>query len=105
VEVDPDAIPMLKSCPLPVNATACGLPAALSAKLREALRLPVADGTNVTLTAQVLFGVTVAPVQVSVPLAKSTAFVPPIVAVEMVRFAVPLLVTVTVCAALVVLIS
>jgi hypothetical protein len=105
VEVDPDAIPMLKSCPVPVNATACGLPLALSVKLNEALRLPVADGVKVTLTVQVLFGVTVAPVQVSALLAKSPAFVPPTAAVEMVRFAVPLLVTVTVCAAPVVLTS
>jgi len=71
-------------------------------KFSEALRLPVADGVNVTLTAQVLLGVTLAPVQVSALLAKSLAFVPPIVAVEMVRLAVPVLVTVNALAALVV---
>jgi len=76
---------------------------ALLAKLSEALRLPVADGVKVTLTVQVLLGVIVAPVQVSALLAKSLAFVPPIVTVEMLRFPVPALVTVTVWAPLVVL--
>ena len=71
-------------------------------KISEALRLPVADGVNVTLTVQVPLGVTVAPVQVSALVAKSLAFVPPIVTVEMVRLAVPVLVTVSVWAALVV---
>ena len=75
----------------------------MSVKFSEALRLPVADGANVTLTLQVLVGVTVAPVQVSALLAKSLAFVPPIVNVEMVRLAVPMLVTVSAWAALVVL--
>jgi hypothetical protein len=78
---------------------------ALSVKLSEALRFPVADGVNITLTVQVWLGVTVAPVQVSALLAKSPAFVPPIVAVEMVRLAVPVLVTVSAWAALVVLVS
>jgi hypothetical protein len=76
---------------------------ALSLKFSEALRLPVADGVNVTLTVQVPLGITVAPVQVSALLAKSLAFVPPIVSVEMVRLAVPVLVTVSAWAALVVL--
>jgi len=76
---------------------------ALSVKISEALLLPVADGENVTLTVQVALGVTVAPVQVSALLANSLAFVPPIVTVEMVRLAVPVLVTVTGWAALVVL--
>jgi len=88
--------------PVPVKLTVCGLPLALSVKLSEALRLPVADGVNVTLTVQVLLGVTVAPVQVSALLAKLLAFVPPIVTVEMLRLPVPLLVTVSAWAALVV---
>ena len=78
-------------------------PLLLSVKFSEALRLPVADGVNLTLTVQVPLGVTVAPVQVSALLAKSLAFVPPSVTVEMVRSPVPVLVTVSVCAALVVL--
>ncbi len=88
--------------PVPFSAALCGLPEALSAKLSEALRLPGAAGVKVTLTVQVLFGVTVAPVQESALLVKSPAFVPAIVAVERVRFPVPLLVRVTLCAALVV---
>jgi hypothetical protein len=75
----------------------------LSVKISKALRLPVADGVNVTLTVQVLLGVTVAPEQESAVLAKSLAFVPPIVTVEMVRLAVPVLVTISVWAALIVL--
>jgi hypothetical protein len=47
-------------------------------------------------------GINVAPVQVSALLAKSLAFVPPIVTVKMVRLAVPVLVTLTLCAALLV---
>src|SRR5208337_4892476 len=90
--------------PVPVKFTVCGLPLALSVKFSEALRLPVADGVNVTLTAQAPLGVTVAPVQVSALLAKSPAFVPPIVTVEMVRLPVPVLVTVSAWAGLVVLI-
>ena len=71
-------------------------------KISEALRLPVAEGVNVTLTVQVPLGVTVAPVQVSALLANSLAFVPPTVTVEIMRFAVPVLVTVTALAAVVV---
>ena len=88
--------------PVPLKLTVCGLLEALSVKFSEALRLPVADGVNVTLTVQVPLGITVAPVQVSALLAKSLAFVPPIVTVEMVRLAVPVLVTVSAWAALVV---
>jgi hypothetical protein len=88
--------------PVPARLTVCGVPLALSAKFSEALRFPVADGVNVTLTVQALLGVTVAPVQVSALLAKSLGFVPPIVTVEKVRLAVPVLVTVSAWAALVV---
>jgi hypothetical protein len=52
------------------------------------------------LTEQVLVGATVAPVQVSVVLAKSAAFAPAIVAVVMIRLAVPVSVTVSVWTAL-----
>ena len=71
-------------------------------KFSEALRLPVADGVNVRLTEHVPLGITVAPVQVSALLAKSLVFVPLIPTVKMVRLAVPVLVTVTLCAALLV---
>jgi hypothetical protein len=88
--------------PVPERVTVCGLFAALSLIERVAVRFPVADGVKVTLTVQVPLGVTVAPVQVAALLAKSPAFVPPIVTVEMVRLAVPELVTVSVWGALVV---
>jgi hypothetical protein len=80
--------------PVPERVTVCGLSLALSLKLSEALRLPVADGVKVTLTVQVPFGITVAPVQASALLAKSLAFEPVSPTLVMVRFAVPLLVTV-----------
>jgi hypothetical protein len=38
--------------PVPANGTVCGLPAALSAMLRAALRAPAAAGSKVTLMAQ-----------------------------------------------------
>jgi hypothetical protein len=91
--------------PVPVRLTVCGLFEASSVKLSEAVRLPVADGVNVTLTVQVLLGFIVAREQVSALLAKSPASVPPTVTVEIVRSAVPLLVTVSAWAALVVLMS
>jgi hypothetical protein len=72
----------------------------LSVKINEALRLPVAEGVKVTVSAQVLFGVRVAPVHLSALVPNSVTFVPPTVTVEMVRLAVPVLVTVTVWVAL-----
>jgi len=74
----------------------------LSAKFSEAVSVPVADGVNVTLTVQVLVGVNVAPVQVSALLAKSASLAPLSVTPVMGRLVVPLLVTVSVCGALVV---
>jgi hypothetical protein len=71
-------------------------------KFSEAVRLPDAEGVNVTLTVQVALGATVAPVHVSAFLPKSLAFVPPTATTEMVRLPVPVLVTVTALAALVV---
>lgn len=75
----------------------------MSGKFNVALRLPRAEGVNFTPTVQVLVGVTVAPEQVSALLTKSLAFVPLMVTVERVRLADPVLVTVTLCAALLVL--
>jgi hypothetical protein len=92
----------LTAVPVPLRLTVCGLLAALSLMESVAVRLPAAEGLKVTLTAQVPLGITVAPEQVSAPLAKSLAFVPPIVTVEMVRLPVPVLVTVSALAALVV---
>jgi hypothetical protein len=89
--------------PVPVKLTVCGLLGAMSVKFSEALRLPPADGVNVTLTVQVPLGITVAPVQVSALLAKSLEFVPLIVTAKMIRLAEPVLVTVRLWAALLVL--
>jgi hypothetical protein len=90
-----DVAERLTAIPVPLRLTICGLFKALSVIVRLAALVPLAVGVKVTLTAQVALGITVAPVQVSALLAKSLAFAPPIVAVEMVKFAVPLLVTVT----------
>jgi hypothetical protein len=89
--------------PVPVSVTVCGLPAALSVMVKVPARAPVAVGVNVTLITQFapaasvagLIGQAVAPVLVC---AKS-----PDAAKEMiVRGPVPVFVSVTVCAALVV---
>lgn len=74
----------------------------MSVKIKEAAKLPDAAGVNVTLTAQVVVGVRVAPVHVSALLAKSLGFKPPSVTVEMARLTAPVLVTVSVMGALVV---
>ena len=84
---------------LPVKGTASGL---LEAMVSKALRVPAADGVNVTLTEQLPLGITVTPVQASELMAKSPAFAPLMVAARMIRLALPLLVTLTLCAALVV---
>ena len=97
-----DVAERLTAVPVPLRLTVCGLFAALSLIESVAARLPVAEGLKVTLTAQVPLGITVAPVQVSALLAKSLAFVPPIVTVEMLRLPVPVLVTVSAWAGLVV---
>ena len=46
---------------MPISATVCGLPAALSVMLNVALRLPAAVGVNVTMTWQLSFGARVGP--------------------------------------------
>jgi hypothetical protein len=100
-----DLAERLTAVPVPLRLTVCGLFAALSLIESDAVRLPVAPGVKVTLTVQVPLGVTVAPLQVSALTPKSLAFVPPIVTVEMVRLAVPVLVTVSAWAAHVVLVG
>jgi hypothetical protein len=72
----------------------------------DAVRLPVADGANVTLMEQFAFTASVALLAGHVLVcAKSLAFVPVRVTLEMVSGAVPVLVRVTLCAALVVVMS
>ena len=95
-----------KSVPVPVSETVCGPPDALSVIVTEAVRLPVADGVNVTLMEQFAFTASVALLAGQVLVcAKSLAFVPVTAMLEIVRGAVPEFVSVTLCAELVVVIS
>ena len=85
---------------MPVRATVCGLPEALSATASEALRAPLAEGVKVTLIVQLAPAANVlAHVWVW---AKFVGFVPVNEYPVMVSEAVPVLVSVTVLAALVV---
>jgi hypothetical protein len=89
-----------------VRVSVCGLPAALSAIVSAADRDPAALGVNVMLIMHAAVGATAAPVVQVVPVAtaKSAALVPEIDgAAVMFKLAFPVFVTVTVCAALVVL--
>jgi hypothetical protein len=85
---------------VPVNATVCGLPVALSAMLMAAVREPVAVGLKVTLIVQLASTASDAG-QVFVS-AKSPEFVPVRVIPEIAKAALPPFVKVTVWAALVV---
>jgi hypothetical protein len=87
--------------PVPVNVMLCGLPVALSVTTKLPVRVPVADGVNVTFVVQLAAGARVAP-QVVVPFAKLVELVPPIAMLVMFSVLPPVLVRVTVCAALVV---
>jgi len=93
---EPEDAASVKSWPVPLRATLCGVSGALAVMVSVPMRVLPAVGAKVTPTAQVPLGVTVAPVQVSALLAKSLAFAPPIVTLEIVRFAVPVLVTVSI---------
>lgn len=62
------------SCPIPLKLTDCGEPLALSAMVREAVRVPAADGLKVTLIEQVALTASDGP-QVLASI-KSAAFVP-----------------------------
>lgn len=92
--------PATGALPVPVRLTNCGLPAALSAMLTEAVRVPIAAGVNVTLIVHVPFTATELPhVLVTV---KSLGSVPVAPILVIVKLAFPVLVRVTDCAALVV---
>jgi hypothetical protein len=85
------------SAPVPVRLTVCAL--MLFAMETEAVRVPLAEGLKVTLTTQL------APAATELPQlllwAKSPAFVPLTVMLDTVSEALPGLLTVTDCAALV----
>src|SRR5437764_9329605 len=85
--------------PLPLRATVCGLPLALSVMLTLALRVPVAVGVKVTLMVQEALAARVLGLMGQVLVwAKSALLVPLKPILLMVRAALPLLVNVTVCA-------
>lgn len=85
--------------PMPVRVMTCGLPSALSLIVTVPLRMPLLAGVNVTLITQLFFGVTIPAWQVVAgPKAKF-----PLMATElMLRFVVPVFVSVKVFAPLVV---
>lgn len=83
--------------PVPLSATVCGEPVALSAMLSVAESAAAAAGLKVTETVQKALAASDAP-QVLVWV-NEEAFVPPIVMLEMVSAAEPEFFTVTVCAA------
>ena len=87
--------------PVPVRGTVCGDPAALSEMDRVALRLPVAEGVNVTEMVQFPLLLKLLP-QLFV-CEKSPEFVPVMLMLLIVNAWLPGLVSVTVCAVLVVL--
>jgi hypothetical protein len=90
--------PTIGPTPVPVRLTVCGLPLTLSAMLTEAVRLPTATGVNVTLIVQVPPAATELP-HVLVT-GKSPGSVPVVPRLVIAKLAFPVLVRVTVCAAL-----
>jgi hypothetical protein len=86
--------------PVPVSATVCGLPVALSDTEMLACRVPEAVGVKVTLMVQLVAAASELP-QVLV-CAKSPLFVPVMLMLLRVKAALPELLSVTVLAALVV---
>src|SRR5579863_374412 len=96
--------------PVPLNATVCGLPVALSAISNVAVRAPAACGVNSTLIVQLAPAASV-PVGLHPPLVfgcgtlKSSASAPLVVNPAKLTAAVPVFVTITLNAALVVLIA
>jgi hypothetical protein len=79
--------------PVPERLTVCGLAPALSAMVKEAVRLPPAVGVNVTLMVQLPPAATELP-QVLL-CSKSLAFVPVIAMLEIFSEALPVLERVT----------
>jgi len=100
VEEDPEAIPRLKSWPVPVKLTVWGLPMAESVIESVAVRVPPAVGVNVKSIVQLDPAATLPP-QLSVA-AKSSASVPVTEMLAMGSGVMARLESVTVCALLVV---
>jgi hypothetical protein len=94
--------------PVPLNATVCGLPVALSAMFNVAVRVPAACGVNSTLIVQLAPAANVPVALHPAPdegsgTAKSSAPGPLVVNPAKLTAAVLVFITVTLCAALVVL--
>ena len=89
--------------PVPVNATFCGLPEALSVIATEALRLPVAVGLKVTLIVQLALAARVAGLMGHVLVCEKSPLLVPVMAIlEIDSAAFPPFVSVTFCEALLV---
>ena len=86
--------------PVPVRATVCGVPVALSATERLAVRAPVAAGLNSTETVQLAAAASEVP-QVVADFRNEVALVPVTVSEVSVTAPVPVFFTVTNCAAVV----
>jgi hypothetical protein len=84
---------------VPVSDTVCGLPVALSVMVKVPMRVPAAVGVNVTLKVQFALAANMAG---SVPHVFVCAKSPEVPIAVIVKLPVPVLVSVTVCAALVV---
>src|SRR5438046_2161529 len=92
--------------PVPERLTVCGLPVALSLKVRPALRLPAAVGVNVTLMVQLVLAASVEGLMGQLFVwPKSPGFVPPRAMLVIVNGALPVFESVTAWAGLVVLTS
>jgi hypothetical protein len=88
--------------PVPVTGTACGLPAALSVRMKVADRAPDAVGENVIDTLQLAPAASVKPEQPSLTWVKSSGFAPRVAALLTNSGALPVLAIVIDCGALVV---
>src|SRR5580704_9144350 len=86
--------------PEPLSATVCGAPAASSASVSAALKLPFDGGVNVSCSEHELPGSTACPLQPSALIANADACAPPIAALETSRGAWPVFATVNVCTGL-----
>jgi hypothetical protein len=91
--------PAINQLPVPERVTVCGLLGASSAIVTLPVRAPVTVGVNVTLITQVAAGATMPPLTQVVPAANAKS--PLIVTDERLRVAPPVLVSVTMLAALV----
>ena len=86
-------VPPAPAVPVPERVTDCGLPVALSVRVRAAVRDPLAAGVKVTLIVQLAPAATLAP-QLLV-CAKSLGFVPVMAILVMLKVALPVLFRVT----------